>query len=258
MRWWEWKELALASYFGFAPVVLDILLQGKDEIAIDEPCSDYGTALQTAAAGGQESTVHVLLDTGGADVNATAARSEYGTALRIASARGHARVVRLLLSWGADPNATSGFYGTALEAAEAGGHREIVKILKDALGIRVARLPPPGGAIQREAPMDRNPIRPHAGDKVNDTDISLGVTPSLRLDVGSSKLEPAQRKRYSALRILVNKDHGAGPLPSRSVSLGGVKALMPPGGTGNVPSLENADDDKLGLDYPHWWFRNDI
>ncbi|KAK3380941.1 hypothetical protein B0H63DRAFT_474618 [Podospora didyma] len=141
LRWWTWTKLALAAYIGLAPVVEEILSQCSfdDDISLNMRCSDFGTPLQTAAAGGHESVVRVLLDKG-AEVDqdgnighddSRGGNKGYGTALRIAAARGYRDVVGTLLKHGANASCQKG-KGTALEAARAGGHEDVVEILTNA------------------------------------------------------------------------------------------------------------------------------
>jgi ankyrin repeat domain-containing protein 50 len=134
LRWWTWTDLALASYIGLASTVEALVSPAPpDDKAngLNAKSSDFGTPLQTAAAGGHERVVCVLLEQG-AEVNRDdAGIGGHGTALRIAAARGHAGIVALLLQAGADANmgVRGRGQGTALEAAKAGGHRDVVQIL---------------------------------------------------------------------------------------------------------------------------------
>jgi len=202
LRWWAWSDLALASYIGLAPVVEDILSQQPPErrIDLDASCSDFGTALQTAAAGGHGSVVRVLLANGAgvnADVDGHAgARTNkgrckgYGTPLQIAAARGHTAVVRLLLEHGADASlgGRGGRQGAALEAAKAGGHEKVVEILiKAALAGAEAASDP----VEEDAKGDDNerddaetPLIP--GWFIYDADFEA-ATPRLGDAVGISK-----------------------------------------------------------------------
>lgn len=54
-----------------------------------------------AASGGYVEVARVLLERGGADVNASPASPNKDTALTIAADRGHCRFVQLLLEYGA-------------------------------------------------------------------------------------------------------------------------------------------------------------
>ncbi|KAK5659096.1 hypothetical protein OQA88_1186 [Cercophora sp. LCS_1] len=134
--WWTWTDVALASYVGLARVVEQIL--SCENINVNSRCSDFGTPLQTAVAGGHESVVHVLLEGGAVvdlDGNSDKKGSKgHGTALRIAAARGYKQIVKLLLGRGADPQlgVRGSGRGTAVEAAEAGGHGDVVEILRQA------------------------------------------------------------------------------------------------------------------------------
>ncbi|KAG8800464.1 hypothetical protein FRC16_002826 [Serendipita sp. 398] len=138
-------------------------IQSRDDAAFAfmlENEGEYGTALQAATAGKNESIIHLLLEFGakvnlpccgkfgnplqaaarmgkmslaqllidrGADVNARGGR--YETALQAAAAKGDETIVRLLLSKKADVNIVGGDYQTALRAAAAEGHEGIVKLL---------------------------------------------------------------------------------------------------------------------------------
>lgn len=59
------------------------------------------TPLMEAASGGYVEVARVLLERGGADVNAAPAPQNKETALTIAAERGHGRFVQLLLEYGA-------------------------------------------------------------------------------------------------------------------------------------------------------------
>jgi len=85
------------------------------------------TALQHAAAAGNEDLVQHLLDKG-ANVNAEAGGDGGRTALQAASERGHLAVVDRLLDTGANVNADAEQIDgrTALQAASMGGHLAVV------------------------------------------------------------------------------------------------------------------------------------
>ncbi|KAK1757207.1 hypothetical protein QBC47DRAFT_342319 [Echria macrotheca] len=91
LRWWTWTPVAVASYFGLAPVVARLLPSSSSEpkLDINAKCSDFGTALQTAAAGGHEAVVRLLLthDSDAVDI---------ASAITIAADRGHQHLVALL------------------------------------------------------------------------------------------------------------------------------------------------------------------
>lgn len=63
------------------------------------------TPLMEAASGGYVEVARVLLERGGADVNAAPAPQTKETALTIAAERGHCRFVQLLLDYGANMEA---------------------------------------------------------------------------------------------------------------------------------------------------------
>ncbi len=84
---------------------------------------------------------NVLLEQGGADVNAADSLSD-GTALNYAAARGETGVVRALLAWGADPRRADADGATPLDAAEWAGHKETAAALKAALAASPAPLAP--------------------------------------------------------------------------------------------------------------------
>ncbi|KAK4447117.1 hypothetical protein QBC34DRAFT_468419 [Podospora aff. communis PSN243] len=134
LRWWTWTDLALASYVGLASTVEALISATPPDDknnGLNAKCSDFGTPLQTAAAGGHENVVGVLLERGAEVDGDEAGASGHGTALRIAAARGHAGIVAMLLQAGADANirVRSRGQGTALEAARAGGHQGVVQML---------------------------------------------------------------------------------------------------------------------------------
>ena len=96
----------------------------------DSKTDSYGnTALMSAAAIGDASTVQQLID-GGAEVNA---RSDIGnTALIYAAQEGHIEVVEVLIRAGAAAGLANDYNATAPKLALGYGHDEILKILKTA------------------------------------------------------------------------------------------------------------------------------
>ena len=109
--------------------ILELTLQGKEYVDIDESDENGRTALIWASEYGHEKVVQMLVDLG-ADVNAQG--GEYGNALCAASAAGHEKIVQILVDAGANVNAQGGSNGNALCAASATGHEKIVQILVDA------------------------------------------------------------------------------------------------------------------------------
>ena len=88
----------------------------------------FGTPLRAASLMGHESTVRVLLGQG-AKVNVC---GSLGDALHASAMKGHVSITRLLIEEGADVNSRGGFYGNALQAAAYRGHETVVKVLLDA------------------------------------------------------------------------------------------------------------------------------
>ena len=100
-----------------------------------------GIPLRAACIMGHESTVRLLLRLG-ASLHAS---GSFGHPLQAAAMRGHATITRTLISHGADVNDEGGLYGTALQAAAHRGHPKVVKILLEA-GADVYR-----GGLSRDA-----------------------------------------------------------------------------------------------------------
>ncbi|KAG8849703.1 hypothetical protein FRB91_009667 [Serendipita sp. 411] len=109
--------LTLAARHGHDGAIMTLLKNGANP-------NVYGGAYLTRM--GKMSLVQLLIDCG-ADVNARGGR--YETALQAAAAKGDETIVRLLLSKKADVNIVGGDYQTALRAAAAEGHEGIVKLL---------------------------------------------------------------------------------------------------------------------------------
>ncbi|KAL3432421.1 ankyrin repeat-containing domain protein [Aspergillus tetrazonus] len=93
-----------------------------------ECCGRFGTALQAACAGAQESIAHILLAKG-ADVHTQG--GELGNALQAAALRGLKKVVHALLAHGSDPKTEGGEYGLPLQAAAIAGNESVVRLLLD-------------------------------------------------------------------------------------------------------------------------------
>ena len=87
-----------------------------------------GTPLRAASIMRHESTTRLLLKLG-ASLHVS---GSFGEPLQAAAMRGHESITRLLLSHGADVNSRGGLYGTALQAAAHRGHRKVVEVLLDA------------------------------------------------------------------------------------------------------------------------------
>ncbi len=87
-----------------------------------------GTPLRAASIMCHESTVRLLLRLG-ASLHVS---GSFGEPLQAAAMRGHESITRTLLGHGADVNSKGGLYGTALQAAAHRGHQKIVEILLDA------------------------------------------------------------------------------------------------------------------------------
>ena len=100
-----------------------------------------GTPLRAASIMCRESTARLLLRLG-ASLHVS---GSFGEPLQAAAMRGHESITRLLLSHGANVDGKGGLYGTALQAAAHRGHRKVVEILLDA-GASVHR-----GGFSRDA-----------------------------------------------------------------------------------------------------------
>ena len=126
--WSNWggpgTALTTAAGGGEMDMVRLLLDWGADVNTVD---NNYGTALATAAYCGNLDIVLQLLDQG-ANVNIVGDR--YGTALATAAYAREMDIVRLLLDRDADANIV-GCYGTALAAAASGGRKDIVSLLLD-------------------------------------------------------------------------------------------------------------------------------
>ena len=88
----------------------------------------FGTPIRSASIMCHESTVRLLLRLG-ANLHII---GSFGEPLQAAAMRGHESITRDLLSHGANVNSKGGLYGTALQAAAHRGHQKIVEILLDA------------------------------------------------------------------------------------------------------------------------------
>lgn len=88
----------------------------------------FGTPLRAASLMGHESTVRILLDRG-AKVGAC---GSLGDALQAAAMKGHVLITKLLIQEGKNTNSRGGYYGNALQAASYRGHKKAVEVLLDA------------------------------------------------------------------------------------------------------------------------------
>ncbi|KAL9633768.1 MAG: hypothetical protein Q9204_003260 [Flavoplaca sp. TL-2023a] len=118
------NSLATAASGGHDSI-LRLLLDGGLDI---EHEGQYGRPLRSASLFGHESTVQLLLNRG-AKVSAD---SSVENALEAAVMNGHVSIVTSLIQEGIDPNIIGGTYGTALQAAAYQGHLNIATILLDA------------------------------------------------------------------------------------------------------------------------------
>lgn len=116
------NALIAASENGFAQAV-KLLLYRNASLSAE---GFYGSAIQSAAFKGHETTVKALLDFG---ASVDTAVGVFGTPLQIATSKGHKRIVELLLDSGADINACSATNPFALEAAILAHHEDLVKTL---------------------------------------------------------------------------------------------------------------------------------
>jgi ankyrin repeat protein len=109
--------LGLAAFFSHPDVVRLLLEHGADVDAVARNAQVRTTALQAAAASGDNESARLLLDAG-ADVHV--AESGGFTALHAAAASGNKELVRLLLEHGADPVAQTDDGKTAFDLAPEG------------------------------------------------------------------------------------------------------------------------------------------
>ncbi|MCJ1435564.1 hypothetical protein MMC27_004938 [Xylographa pallens] len=111
-----------AAAAGGQEEILDILLSKQVDINAE---GQLGTPLRAAALTGQLSMVRKLIDHG-AQITTS---GPLGDALQAAASQGHAAIAELLLSTGAEVNHNGGHYGNALQAAAFCGHLPLVRIL---------------------------------------------------------------------------------------------------------------------------------
>ncbi|KAJ3902504.1 ankyrin repeat-containing domain protein [Lentinula edodes] len=118
------SPLYCAAFHGLIQSTASLIV-GTNQVQIDEPSGELGTALSAAAYSGKKSIVELLLMNG---ANPNIQHGLYGTALQAAAYRGNENIVQLLLDNGAEVDSHSGKYGNALQAA-CMGKQNIVKYL---------------------------------------------------------------------------------------------------------------------------------
>ncbi|GAB1603336.1 ankyrin repeat and SAM domain-containing protein 6-like [Argonauta hians] len=123
----KFRQLLNACEHGEVHVILNLLDQGY--VQVDDADDDEITALQMAAANGQEQVVRLLLMRGAALDKPNMAG---WTPLMQACRHGHTNVVALLLQNKADYNALNRLGASALTIAARGGHLQVVRMLLDA------------------------------------------------------------------------------------------------------------------------------
>jgi ankyrin repeat protein len=149
------KAIEIAIFKGRIGVV-ERYMQNLSDPKIDMPAD----AIATAALGGQDTMINLLVDQGldlneegilGTPLRAASimchestvrlllrlgaslyVSGSFGEPLQAAAMRGHESITKSLLSHGADVNSKGGLYGTALQAAAHRGHQKVVEILLDA------------------------------------------------------------------------------------------------------------------------------
>ncbi|KAJ3756109.1 ankyrin repeat-containing domain protein [Lentinula raphanica] len=110
--------------FGGHNGIVQLLLEHNPDI--NKRGGYFGTALQAAIAGGYKKVTYLLLQHN-AEVNAEG--GYYGTAIQAAASEGYLDIVQVLLNYNANSNAEGGYYGTALQAASFKGYKDIVELL---------------------------------------------------------------------------------------------------------------------------------
>lgn len=124
-----WTLLHLAAFFGHRELVLQLLNEGSDPLAISHN-QEANLPINAAAAAGRNDVVALLLERG-CPADARGASTAY-TALHLAAHAGNAALVKLLLEAGADRQLTVAGGESALDLARRGGHREVVELLQAA------------------------------------------------------------------------------------------------------------------------------
>ncbi|KAJ3967463.1 ankyrin repeat-containing domain protein [Lentinula raphanica] len=110
--------------FGGHNEIIQLLL--KHNADINKKGGYFGTALHAAISGGYKKITYLLLKYN-ADVNAEG--GYYGTAIQTAASEGDLDIIQVLLNHNANLNAQGGYYGTALQAASFNGYKDIVELL---------------------------------------------------------------------------------------------------------------------------------
>jgi ankyrin repeat protein len=118
--------LGLAAFFGHPEVVALLLERGADMDAVARNEQVRTTALQAAAASGDNESARLLVEAG-ADVNV--AQPGGFTALHAAAANGNEELAALLLEHGADRTALTDDGRTAADLASTAAHAEVAALL---------------------------------------------------------------------------------------------------------------------------------
>jgi len=97
----------------------------------ESPKGTIALSLFAATKAGHAKLVKMLINKGGADVNASLGgpTTKEVSPLQLAAAEGHLDIVRLLIGKGAGIDQCGLRYGTALSAAASGGHLDVVRCL---------------------------------------------------------------------------------------------------------------------------------
>jgi ankyrin repeat protein len=118
--------LGLAAFFGHPDVVVLLVERGADVDAVARNEQVRTTALQAAAASGDNESARLLVEAG-ADVNV--AQPGGFTALHAAAANGNEELVALLLEHGADRSARLDDGRTPADLAASAAHAEVAALL---------------------------------------------------------------------------------------------------------------------------------
>jgi len=122
-----WTLLHLAAFFGHRELVVRLLDEGSEPLAVARN-QEANLALSAAAAAGRNDVVALLLERG-CPVDARGTSAGY-SALHLAAHAGNTALVRLLLDAGADRHLTIDGGATALDLARKGGHQQVVELLE--------------------------------------------------------------------------------------------------------------------------------